>query len=74
MGAIERALRLTVDYTRQRQAFGKSLIEMQNTRFKLAEVKTQAVVARAFVDDCIARMVEGSMDATTASIAKLWLS
>lgn len=74
MGAIERALRLTVDYTRQRQAFGKRLIEMQNTRFKLAEVKTQAVVARAFVDDCIARMLEGSMDATTASIAKLWLS
>lgn len=74
MGAIERALRLTVDYTRQRHAFGKPLIEMQNTRFKLAEVKTQAVVARAFVDDCIVRMVQGNMDATTASIAKLWLS
>ena len=74
MGAIERALRLTVDYTRQRKAFGKTLIEMQNTRFKLADVKTQAVVARVFVDDCITRMIDGSMDTTTASIAKLWLS
>lgn len=72
--SIERALRLTVDYVKQRQAFGKALIEQQNTRFKLAEVKTQAVVGRAFVDDCVERMIAGTMDTTTASIAKLWLS
>ena len=74
LGAIERALRLTVDHVRQRKAFGKALIEMQNTRFKLAEVKTQAVVGRALVDDCVDRMIKGEMDTTTASIAKLWLS
>ena len=74
LGAIERALRLTLDHVRQRKAFGKALIEMQNTRFKLAEVKTQAVVGRALVDDCVDRMIKGTMDATTASIAKLWLS
>ena len=73
-GAIERALRLTVEHARQRKAFGQALIEMQNTRFKLAEVKAQAVVGRAFVDDCIVRMVDGTMDTATASIAKLWLS
>ncbi len=74
LGAIERALRLTLDHVRQRKAFGKALIEMQNTRFKLAEVKTQAVVGRALVDDCVERMIKGEMDTTTASIAKLWLS
>ena len=74
LGAIERALRLTVDHVRQRKAFGKALFEMQNTRFKLAEVKTQAVVGRALVDDCVERMLNGTMDTTTASIAKLWLT
>ena len=73
-GAIERALQLTVDYASQRKAFGQPLIEMQNTRFKLAEVKAQAVVGRSFVDDCVERMIAGTMDTTTASIAKLWLS
>ncbi|MBH9553056.1 acyl-CoA dehydrogenase family protein [Inhella sp. 4Y17] len=72
--SIERALRLTVEHVKQRKAFGKALIELQNTRFKLAEVKTQAVVGRALVDDCICRLVAGTMDTTTASIAKLWLS
>ena len=73
-GATERALRLTVEYAKQRKAFGKPLLEMQNTRFKLAEIKTQVVVGRAFVDDCVERMIAGTMDTTTASIAKLWLS
>jgi len=73
-GAIERALELTAEHVRQRHAFGKPLLEMQNTRFKLAEIKAQAVVGRAFVDDCIVRMRDGTMDTTTASIAKLWLS
>ncbi|MFA6313220.1 MAG: acyl-CoA dehydrogenase family protein [Sterolibacterium sp.] len=72
--AIERAVSLAVEYAQQRKAFGKPLIEMQNTRFKLAEAKTQAVVARAFIDDCIQRMIEGDMDTATASMAKLWLS
>jgi len=73
-GAIERALELTVAHVRERRAFGRPLLEMQNTRFKLAEIKTQAVVGRAFVDDCVVRMRDGTMDTTTASIAKLWLS
>jgi acyl-CoA dehydrogenase len=56
VAAMEYALALTVDYTRSRKAFGQALLEMQNTRFKLAEVKTQVQVARVFIDDCIAKL------------------
>jgi acyl-CoA dehydrogenase len=45
---------------------------MQNTRFKLAEVKTQATVGRCFVDACVQRVIDGTMDADTAAMAKLW--
>jgi acyl-CoA dehydrogenase len=72
--AIERAVRLTVEYTRERKAFGQALINLQNTRFKLADGTTLAVIARSFIDDCIQRMIEGSMDDVTSSMAKLWLS
>jgi acyl-CoA dehydrogenase len=72
LAAIERAVRLTVEYARERRAFGKPLLEMQHTRFVLAEAKTQAVVARIFVDRCIEALIAGRMDAATASMAKLW--
>ena len=71
---IERALQLTVDYTRDRKVFGSTLLQLQNTRFKLAEAKTQAVIGRVFIDHCIQRMIDGTMDTETASMAKLWLS
>ncbi|RZI41630.1 acyl-CoA dehydrogenase [Herbaspirillum sp. HC18] len=74
VAAIERALRLTVEYTRERKAFGQPLIEMQNTRFVLAEVKTQATIARTFIDRCIVDMMEGRMDTVLASMAKYWIS
>lgn len=74
VAAIERALRLTVEYTRERKAFGQALIEMQNTRFVLAEVKTEATIARVFIDRCIQDMIDGRMDAVQASMAKYWIS
>lgn len=74
VASIERALRLTVEYTRERKAFGQPLIEMQNTRFVLAEVKTEATVARTFIDRCIVDMIEGRMDTVLASMAKYWIS
>ena len=74
MAIIERALEITVTYTKERKAFGKALLEMQNTRFVLANLKAQAVMARAFVDECIQRMVDGELDTVTASIVKLNLS
>ncbi|ANK83216.1 MAG: acyl-CoA dehydrogenase [Rhizobiales bacterium NRL2] len=72
--AIETALDLTVEYCKERKAFGQPLIEFQNTRFKLAEVKTHARVARAFVDDCMAKLLREELDAETASMAKWWTS
>jgi len=72
IASTEAALRMTLDYTRERRAFGMTLFEMQNTRFKLAEVKTQATVGRAFVDVCLQRLIAGTMDADTAAMAKLW--
>jgi acyl-CoA dehydrogenase len=72
VAAIERAVELTVEYTKERKAFGKALFELQNTRFKLAECATTAHVARVFVDSCIGRMIDGTLDTATASMAKWW--
>lgn len=74
VAVMEKALAVTVDYTLNRKAFGKSLLEMQNTRFKLAEAKTIAHIARVFVDNCVERHVNGGLDATTASMAKWWVT
>ena len=71
---IELALRLTIDYVKERKAFGQRLIDFQNTQFKLAECKTKATVARIFVDRLIGLHLEGKLDATTASMAKYWVS
>ncbi len=74
VAAIERALALTVAHTRERRAFGQALIEMQNTRFVLAEIKTEATIARIFIDRCIEDMLAGRMDTVRASMAKYWIS
>jgi acyl-CoA dehydrogenase len=71
---IERALALTIDYVKQRQAFGKKIIEFQNTQFVLAECKSEATIARVFHDHCIERYLNGSLDTVTASMAKYWLT
>ena len=72
--AIERALALTIDYVKERRAFGKSILEFQNTQFKLAELKTDSSVARVFVDHCVEQHLEGKLDATLASMAKYWVT
>ncbi|MDP6344355.1 MAG: acyl-CoA dehydrogenase family protein, partial [Alphaproteobacteria bacterium] len=69
---MEAALEWTLDYTRERQAFGKAIIDFQNSRFTLAEVKTQVTVARTFVDHLIGLMLEDKLDAETAAMAKWW--
>ncbi len=70
--AIEECLRLTLEYTNSRQAFGKPLFAFQNTKFKLAEVATEAAVIRAFLDDCIVAHLEGRLDIPTAAMVKYW--
>ena len=72
--AIERALALTIDYVKQRKAFGKSILDFQNTQFVLAECKTEATVARVFVNHCIEQHLAGKLDAATASMAKYWVT
>ena len=72
--AIERALSLTIDYVKQRKAFGKTILDFQNTQFTLAECKTEATVGRVFVNHCIGLHLAGKLDASTASMAKYWLT
>lgn len=72
LGAIDHALEITTDYVQQRKAFGKRLMDFQNTRFKLAECKTKAEMLRSFVNHCLTLMDQGKLDATTASMAKYW--
>jgi long-chain-acyl-CoA dehydrogenase len=74
IGMIERALALTIDYVKERKAFGKAIIEFQNTQFVLAECKTEATVAKVFHDHCVERHVRHELDTTTASMAKYWIT
>jgi acyl-CoA dehydrogenase len=74
LGAMEGAYHATVEYVRNRMVFGKPLIEKQNTRFVLAEMVTTLKVARAFIDDCIQKILGGHLDTETASAAKLWMA
>ena len=74
VAAAEGAYRATVDYVRERQAFGHAVADFQNTRFVLAELKTEIRIGRTFVDDCLRRHLAGQLDAQTASMAKYWCS
>jgi len=72
LATMEGAYQATLDYVRDRRAFGKPVAEFQNTKFKLAEIATQIKVGRAFIDRCVEDLVAGRLDTATASMAKLW--
>ncbi|MCW2655757.1 MAG: acyl-CoA dehydrogenase [Mycobacterium sp.] len=74
VAAMHRAVGLAVEYAKERKAFGAPLFALQNTRFELAECATIARVSQAFLDDCTQRHLRGELDATTAAMAKYWLS
>ena len=74
VGAMEGAVERTVAYAKERQAFGKPILEFQNTRFTLAECKTKTAVARAFLDQCIAEHLRGELTVERAAMAKYWLT
>src|SRR5436309_2568546 len=74
IGMIERALRLTIDYVKQRKAFGKAIIDFQNTQFELAECKSEATIGRVFHDHCVERHLRRELDTVTASMGKYWLT
>jgi len=71
---MERALEATLDYVKQRKAFGQRIIDYQNSQFKLVECKTKATIARVFVNHCIGQQLAGKLDATTAAMAKMWMT
>lgn len=69
--SVEGMLDEAAQYTRDRKVFSRRVIDYQNTRFKLANARAQTTMLRVFLDDCLARQMEGELDATTAAIAKL---
>ncbi|MOA30133.1 Acryloyl-CoA reductase (NADH) [compost metagenome] len=69
--SIEAFLQKTVDYTRERKAFGQTVFEFQNTRFKLAEAKAKATMLRVFVDDCMALHLRRELTPERAAMVKL---
>ena len=74
VASAEYAIQWTVDYTKQREAFGQKIWDFQNTKFKLAECRAQAAIGRVYVDRCIELQNAGRLDLETAAIAKLWCS
>jgi acyl-CoA dehydrogenase len=71
---MEGALAETVAYVKGRAAFGASLFDLQNTRFRLAEAQATAHVARVFLDHCILNVVAGKLDSASAAMCKYWTS
>ncbi len=77
VGAVamaEQAVAITTRYVKERKAFGRPLLDLQNTRFKLAECKTNAQVGRVFLDNCIERFIAGRLDEPSTAMAKYWLT
>ncbi|MFN3233535.1 MAG: acyl-CoA dehydrogenase family protein [Alphaproteobacteria bacterium] len=72
--AAQYAYDLTVDYVKERKAFGSPVFDFQNTRFKLAELKTELAVGWAFCDQCIEHHLRGELSSADASMAKLWVT
>ena len=72
VAGMEAAIDLTIEYTKDRTAFGRPIFNFQNTKFKLAEAATEAAVARAYLDQCIERHLKGELDVQGAAMAKLW--
>lgn len=74
VGAMEGAVERTITYCNEREAFGGTLMQFQNTRFKLAEAQTKTTVARAFLDACITEHLRGELSVEKAAMSKYWLS
>jgi alkylation response protein AidB-like acyl-CoA dehydrogenase len=70
--ACERILEMSLSYAKEREAFGRPIGKFQHNRFLVAEMATEARIARVFVDDCVRLHNEGKLDASLASMAKWW--
>lgn len=74
VATAERAVAITSQYVKDRSAFGAPLIDLQNTRFQLAECKTECYIGRIFLDECIEDSIAGHVDPVTTAMAKYWLT
>lgn len=74
ISSAEAALQWTVDYVRERKAFGRTIFDFQTTKHKLAEIKTEVQIGRTFVNRCIEQMMESELDPATAAMAKYWIT
>ena len=74
IAAAEESLRITVEYVKQREAFGKPISKLQNTQFKIAEMATEVAIGRSFIDDLIVRHMDGEDVVTETSMAKWWVT
>lgn len=74
IASAEAALQTTIDYCRERSAFGRNIGKFQNSRFKLAEMQTEITIGRTFCDQCILELNAGTLTAEKAAMAKYWLS
>lgn len=72
LAAAEAALDWTVTYCQEREAFGRPIGKFQNTRFMLAEMKTEITIGRTFIDRCIVEHNAGKLSATESAMAKYW--
>ncbi|WP_288500289.1 acyl-CoA dehydrogenase family protein [uncultured Acinetobacter sp.] len=70
----EFALASTVEYTKQRKAFGKPISVFQNTRFKLAEMRAEIQIARTYIDQCMQFVLKNELSIEAACTAKYWVS
>ena len=74
IAAAEESLQITIDYVKQREAFGKPISKLQNTQFKIAEMATEVALGRSFIDDLIVRHMDGEDVVTEVSMAKWWVT
>lgn len=74
VASAEMALDMTIKYCKERTAFGRPIGKFQNSRFKLAEMKTEVTIARTFVDQCIMELNENKLSNEKASMAKYWVT
>ena len=72
MAGCEAALAMTIDYAKERKAFGRPIANFQHSRFTLAELRTQVEIGRCFIDRCIERYVAGTCTVEEAAMAKWW--
>ncbi|PSL17706.1 acyl-CoA dehydrogenase family protein [Shimia abyssi] len=72
LGSAQCALEMTLEYVKERRAFGKRIMDFQNTRFKLAEVATKVDILAAFMDQCLVELDLGQLTAEKAAMAKWW--